>query len=72
MLVQSVDVIDSKAFVTNLTHGTRRGRARQIFFDPAPIDIGEERFDVFITLSGLVVEQEGMFPDIHDHNRLEA
>lgn len=44
-------------------------RMRRLFeqptFNSGPIDILEERFDIFAAFRGLVVEQESVFPNIH-------
>jgi hypothetical protein len=41
-------------------------------FDGLPVDVGEKRFDVFGSFSGLVVEQEGVLPYVHYQHRLES
>jgi len=39
--------------------------------DNTPIDVREEGVDVLSSLSGRIVEQERMLPDIHDEDRLK-
>jgi hypothetical protein len=41
-------------------------------FDGLPVNVGEERFDVFGSFSGLIIEQERMFPYVHHQHRLES
>src|SRR6185295_14431432 len=44
----------------------------QSALDCTPIDICEERFDIFRALGGLIVQQERMLPNIHDEYWSEA
>ena len=46
--------------------------APELLLDNLPIDILKESIDVLTAFAGLVVEQEGMLPNVHDKNRFEA
>jgi hypothetical protein len=41
-------------------------------FDCVPVYIGEKRIDVFWPFSGLIVEQECMFPYIHHEHWIKS
>src|SRR5688500_16535507 len=48
------------------------GASRQTPFDRRPVNIGEEGFYVFRALRGLVVQKEGVLPDVHHEDGIEA
>src|SRR5687768_5072164 len=51
--------------------GTNRRLLVQPAVDAGPVDVTEERLDVLRLLGGLVVAHVGVFPDVHDQQRLE-
>ena len=48
-----------------------RGIRAHTTVDHTPVDVRKERVDVLSSLSGRIVEEERMLPDIHDKDRLK-
>jgi len=47
-----------------------RGVRAYTTVDDTPVDVRKEGVDVLSSLSGRIVEEERMLPDIHDEDRL--
>jgi hypothetical protein len=48
-----------------------RGVRAYTTVDDTPVDVRKEGVDVLSSLSGRIVEEERMLPDIHDEDRLK-
>src|SRR2546423_3024904 len=67
-------ILHPSAFILSFVRG--RARLRRAFdearADGVPVDVREERLDVLRPLGGLVVEKEGVLPNVHDERWREA
>src|SRR5688572_12676227 len=51
---------------------SNRAGGAEPLVDRLPVNVAEERLDVLPALGELVVQREGVLPDVHHQQRLEA
>src|SRR5260370_36648110 len=57
---------------TRLRRQRMRGLSVQTLLDRGPIDVREERFDIFRPIGGFVIEDERVLPHLHHQPRLKT